>query len=128
MEEAARVRIGERFADLGADTQHVRDRQRAAGEPRLERAAGHVLHHQEVGARLRVEVEDGGDAGMREPRQHVGLAAEALARRAVVERARGEHLDRDLAIEVRVVRLPHLAHAAAPDLLDEAVAREVRPR
>ena len=67
----------------------VVERQGARLEPGLERAARHVLHDQEVGAVLRGEVEDGGDARVRQAGEHPRLAAEALARGGVVERARG---------------------------------------
>ena len=79
MENAALVGAVERVGDRGAESGQVVERQRARVEPRLERAAGDVLHDQEVGAVLGVEVEDGGDAGVGEAGEHVRLAAEALA-------------------------------------------------
>ena len=87
MQEAALVRVVERVGDRGADADHLVDRQRPALDARLERAAGHELHDEEVDAVLGVEVEDRRDAGMRETREHVRLAPEALARRVVAQRA-----------------------------------------
>jgi stalled ribosome rescue protein Dom34 len=39
----------------------------------------------------------------------------------MTERAPKKHLDRDVSVEVVVVRLPHFAHASFADHFDEAV-------
>ena len=127
MEDAVPVGVLERVGDRRAELEHGVERQRARREPRLERAAGHVLHDQEVVAVLGIEVEHGGDARVGEPGQHPRLAAEALARRRVVERAAQEHLDGDDPVEVGVVRLPHLAHPALADALDEPIPAQQGP-
>ena len=88
MKDAVPVRVLERVGDRRAEVEHGVERQRARREARLERAAGHVLHDQEVVAVLGIEVEDGGDAGVGEPGQHQRLAAKSLARRRVVRARR----------------------------------------
>ena len=102
------------------------ERQRARREARLERAAGHVLHDQEVVSILGIEVEDGGDAGVGEAGQGQRLAAKSLAGHRVAQRAAQEHLDGDDPVQVGVVRLPDLAHPALADALDEPVSAEHR--
>jgi hypothetical protein len=56
---------------------------------------------------------------MVEPGQDQGLAAEAVAGDLVVEGARGQHLDGDIAIEMLVVRAVDHAHAALTQGLDD---------
>ena len=46
------------------------------------------------------------------------------SRSGIAREARGEDLDRDVAVERRVGRPPDLAHPALADLLDEAVMEE----
>ena len=53
--------------------------------------------------------------GMAETRDDTGLALEALASLGVRGEVAGQHLDRDGAIEPRVSRPIHLAHAAGTD-------------
>ena len=61
---------------------------------------------------------------MRKAGQHESLSTEALTRRRVTERPLEEHLDGYIAVEVVVVRLPHLAHPALADALEEPVPAE----
>ena len=124
MQESALVRVVERIADLGAEPDQIGHLDRATEQPLLQRPSRHVLHDQEVHAVLRVEVEDRRHTGMRQPRQHMRLAPESLARVRVAERAARQHLHRHIAIEVLVVRLPHHAHATLTDPFDECVVRE----
>jgi hypothetical protein len=56
-----------------------------------------------------------------EPRERRSLALEALAKLGVVRDPWMEHLERDLAAEPLVPGAPDHAHAAAPQLLAEAV-------
>jgi hypothetical protein len=71
---------------------------------------------------LDIEVEDGRDPRMGEAGQDPRLAAEAFARGGVAQGAAEEHLDGDDSIEVGVVGLPDLAHAAFTEGFEEAVA------
>ena len=75
--------------------------------------------------RLAVVLEDvveTDDVRVLEPCERRRLALEALAQLGVVGDPRVEHLQRDVAPEALVARAPDDAHAAAPDLLAEAIA------
>ena len=94
-----------------------------------ERAAREVLHHDVWAALVLADVEDRDRAGgVREARRRERLAREAAAHRLVVGVRAGEHLDRDDAPEHGVLGPVHLAHAAARDELDVAVALGQRHR
>ena len=54
----------------------------------------------------------------REPRQPVGVAGEGV----------GQDLQRDIAIELRIARAKHLAHAAGADLGGDFVGTEAGAR
>ena len=70
---SAICRVGQRLAE----------RQLAAPQPRGQRLAIEVFHHQEVDAILVTDVEQRTDVGMRQRRDRARLAIEALARRRV---------------------------------------------
>ena len=124
MDDAAAVRVGERLGDPGRQLDRLVDRQRAGAQAPGEGAAGNQLHHEEVDAVLRVEVEHGRDAGMGEARQRVRLAPEALARGRSSSDAAEQHLDRDVALEVQVAGAEDLAHAAGAEGFHDLVVGE----
>ena len=124
VKDAAAMRVLERVANLCADPRQLAQFERSPLQPRLKGAAGDVLHDQEVHVVLCVEVEDGRDARMGQPGEHVGLAAKPLARRRVCKRTAEDHLYRDVAIQVEVVRAIHLAHAAGADRLEDSIVRK----
>ena len=97
---------------------------RALPQPRLQRPSGDELHHQEVDAVLRGEVEDRRHAGMRQAGEDVRLLAKPLARRRVFQSTAREDLDRHVAIEMLVARLPDFTHPALANSLEEAVVGE----
>ena len=69
------------------------------------------------------DVVDRDDVRVRgEPRGGARLALEAAARALVLAEVGGEHLDRDIAVEQLVVRLPHARHPAAGEMAHDAVA------
>jgi hypothetical protein len=74
------------------------------------------------------EIVDGENVGMVERRHGLRLALEADARSAVVGEARGQHLDRDFALEPRVACAIHFAHPACAERGDERVVTECVPR
>ena len=61
-----------------------------------------------------------------EPRGRVGFAAEPLHERVVLSQMRRQQFDRHNPVGHRVVRAPHLAHAAAAQQLDKAITPERR--
>ena len=65
---------------------------------------------------------DGHDVGVLQPGQHHGLAGEERLGVVAGVGRRGEHLDRHPALQRRVQGLVDLAHAAAADLAEQAVA------
>ena len=123
MHHALLVRRLERLGDLQSEVEHLRLGERAARDARRQRRAGHVLHHQEVDPVLAIEVEGGADPGMAQARERERLEAKARAA-VVVDRAFGEHLERDVALQMRIVRAVDDAHAALAELLEHAIARE----
>jgi hypothetical protein len=44
---------------------------------------------------------------------------------ATARASRSQHLERDVAVELGVLRLPDLAHPALADLLDQAVVEQL---
>src|SRR5687768_9207796 len=93
MEKAVPVCVVQRVGDSGAQCQHTGNRKRSALEARLESTAGDVLHDEEIAAVVAIEVEDRGDAGVRQAREDEGLAPKPLEAVLVDERAAQEHLD-----------------------------------
>ena len=81
-----------------------------------QRAAFHVLHHDEVGARLLAPVVDRDDVRVVEVRGGLGLAPESLDERRLACELGEERLQRDQAIERLVAREVHLGHATLRDL------------
>ena len=113
------------IANLRSDPGQIIERERPLLQSRLERPAGDVFHDEEVHAVLGVEIENRRHAGVGQPGQGVRLTAEALARRRVRERAAQQHLDRNVAVEVQIVRSVHLTHAAGAERLENAVVRKL---
>ncbi len=91
-------------------------------EQRREILAVHVLHRQERRAVDFVDVVDAADVGVRDLPRHADFGVElGQARRILVDVGRQE-LERDRLAELQVVGAIHLAHAAAAQALDDAVA------
>src|SRR6185503_17286081 len=106
MEKSAAMRIVERVGDRCADLKNKVNREWAALEARLERAARDVLHDKEFAAVQNVEVEDRGDTGVRQSRKHQRLTLESLPALCIANCSAQQHLDRNIAIEVDVVGFP----------------------
>ena len=111
------MRVVERERDLRAD----RDEDVAARVllQRLpQRAAGQVLHRDEVLTLVRADLEDRDDVGVAERGERLGLLAQPALRVAV------EQLERDVALEGRVVGQEDRAHAAVAELPHDAIAAD----
>jgi hypothetical protein len=89
-----------------------------------ERAAGDVLHDEELAASPGIEIEDRSDARVREPREHERLSPEPLTTRRVTQGSVQEHLDGNIPVEVVVVCFPHLAHTAFANAFEESIPAE----
>ncbi len=61
---------------------------------------------------------------VRQPRRRLCFAQEALPCRRVVEQPRPQHLERDAAVQVRVLGLEDDAHAADAEHFQHAISRE----
>ena len=58
-------------------------------------------------------------------RDRTGLAPEAIEHLVTRGQFGGQHLDRDIAIEARVVGSVHLAHSPLPDRIEDSIDAEV---
>ena len=98
-----------------AIAQRLVERQRTFLEPRGQRLAFEMLHHEVVRCRRAADVVDAADVGMVERGDGARLALEACPQVRIVSDVARQDLDRDRAIEARVARLVDLAHAAGAD-------------
>ena len=93
-------------------------------DPLGERLALQQLHRDEVLALVLVDLVDRADPGVVEGGGRPGLALETLERGLVLRHVRGQELERDVAAELRVLRLVHDAHAPAAELGRDPVVRD----
>ena len=68
-----------------------------------------------------LEAVNGADVRVVERREHLRLALEPRETIGVARECLGQHLQRDVAIELRVARTPHLAHAAGTEQCDDFI-------
>jgi hypothetical protein len=117
--------VGERDSDLQQPTQR---------EPALEhelRQGPSVdeLHRDEVHRARRgvcfVYGMQRHDVGMVQGRDRPRFALEACPTLRIGRHRLGKNLQRDVAVELRVLGLPHDTHAALADLLDQAVVQQL---
>ena len=127
MNDAALAGEFERFGNLRGNSQGVGHRQRAAGEARLERLALDELHGDKGNSRSArrrralADLVDLRDERMIEPRRSVGFSQETPSCRLVGSLAFRQELERDLAIELKILRQIHLAHPPLADFRENAV-------
>lgn len=129
MDDALFMAVGEGCGDLLGDLLDVRDRQRVllvVLQELAEVASVQQLHDEIEDAVGLTEVVYDGDAPVLERGGHPGLAAEPLPQHAgegvvVVRAQRFEALDGDVPAQGLVPGPPHLAHAAAPDQIEQPV-------
>ena len=94
--------------------------------PRAQARTAHELHREVERVVLHADVEDGDDVRMCEACERLRLAQQACALGRVVRGA--EALDRDLAIELRIVGDVHRAHRTFAQSLSQLEATEPRGR
>ena len=121
------VCLGEAVGDLRGDRQHAPDRQRPVGNELPQGVALDELHAQErMGVRA-ADVVHRHDRGMVEGRRGPCFLLEP-AHAVVVGRERGgQHFDRDVATETRVVRQVDVAHPARAERGPDLVRPDRRP-
>ena len=88
MNDSVFVRGRQTFRKLYSQIDHFLFWQWATGYFCTHRDSGDIFHHQEIHARLRVEVMNRRDVGMVQPGENQGLFVEALAGRLVRQRPR----------------------------------------
>ena len=124
VDDALVVSRGERLGERGGDLEDPVHREPALGDQPVERLTLDELHRQEVDAVRFLDRVHTDDAGMVESGERLRLAPEALE----PLRARGhlgrQHLERDVAAELRVGGAVHLAHPAGAERGGDAVVGE----
>ncbi len=124
MHDARLVRGLEPLRDLPRDVDRLAQRQRAAGQTRLQVLAGHQLEREEADPSLLIDPVDPRDVGVVQGGQRLGLALEASQPLLVLGEVLRQHLDRHLALQARVPGAEHLPHAAGPERTEDLVEGE----
>ncbi len=123
MDEPVGMCGGNRAGDLGGQAGRLAGRQ-GAGSPddRGEVLAIDELHHDERAGRIGAVVVDAHDPAIVERGRRLRLCAEPGEEVGVLAVLGTQHLDRDIALELRVVRPVDRGHATLAEELDQAVA------
>src|SRR5437763_1221922 len=125
MNDSAPMCVLERGGQCGAyRTNFVIGERRRALDVVLQVATLDQLHDDERRARFGVlaDVINGDDVRVTQARGRARLTSEAFEKFWLIGELRVEHLDSNMSVEQRVVRLPNSPHAASGDLADEPVA------
>ena len=101
--------------------------QRAPSDPVLKRHAVQKLHGDERLAVLLADVVNRADVGMIQRGSGLRFALKAGERLRVAGNLVGQELERDEAVQARVLGFVNDTHAAAAELLDDAVVRDGWP-
>ena len=96
----------------------------AAGDVARQRRPGHELHGEELLAVDHIDFVDGHHVGMAQPSGQPCLAGEAQRELRIGRQVWQDDLQRDEAVERRVVGLVDLGHAAETQALEDLVAAE----
>ena len=94
MHDPGAVRFVERVRDLGAEAQHLFERERALQQPVRQRLALQVLHDEVLGLALPAHVVERADVRVRQLRDRLRFALETLAGLGRRRQVRRQHLDR----------------------------------
>jgi hypothetical protein len=129
MNDALLVRLFQGFGNLLRKRERVLERDRTALQALGQVLALDELHGEEVRGRAvrqrrALEAVHVGDVGMVEGREQLRLTLEARQALRVARQLLRQHLDRDVASELRVGGAIHLAHPAGADRGGDAVVRE----
>ena len=121
---ALAVRGLQSFGDFDGEREQAFDVHGTAGDAMLQGYAVQKFHGNERLLAVLADFVDGADVGMIESRGGACLAAEALQRLRVARHFVGQEFEGDEAAEVGVFGLVDDAHAAAAELVDDAVVRD----
>ena len=119
MDDPVLVRRFERLGDLFRDRQRLLERDRPVRDARREVLAVDELHHERLLAARLLEAEHRRDVRMVKLGQKLRLQREPLQTLAVLDKRRGEHLDRDVAIQPRIARAVDFSHSARADGIED---------
>ena len=98
--------------DLNGQAKRVNHRHRPLLEPFEQGLALDELHDEEGDALDFVQLEDGGDVGVRQRGQSLRLGPKPGEVRRVFLEMRMDDLERDLTVQLGIARAVHLAHPA----------------
>jgi hypothetical protein len=127
MDDLRRMRDRQRFGDLARDCDHPRQRQCLCRE-RPHRGPLDKLHRD-----VAIRADDAGfvnrhDVRMIERGGESGFAKQAIERRVVRDQRAANHLQCDVALELRILRTIHLAHTAGAKLRHDVIVAETGTR
>ena len=126
--DAGVVGVLERVAELRDDAQRLARRELARAQDVAQVGAVDEFHHDVVAARDFSEFMDGDDVLMRQRRERPGFPVEALDELGILGQIVRQHLDGDVAFELRLSRAVNGAHSAAADPFDDLDAGDRRGR
>ena len=124
MDDPLSVGLVERVRDLAAEAEDLVESERTLHEPLGQGLALEVLHDEELDAVLVADVVQRADVGVGKRRDGLRFPLEPLTTLGAGGEVRRQDFYRDRAIEPRVARLVHLAHAARADRGDDLVRAE----
>jgi hypothetical protein len=124
VDDAFFVRCLERLGDLLRDGQRLGHRQRAACQAVGERLTVDQFQNEKLRAVRLVQAVDGADVRMIERSEDLRFTAEASDAVGISGETRGQEFQRDVAIQLRVARAVHLAHAACAEGREDLVGAE----
>ena len=120
------MRRFERLRDLLRDRQRLVDRDRPARNALRQVLALDELHHQRTDTVGFFETVDVRDVGMIQRREGLRFAREPREPFGVAREDIGQHLDRDVAIQLRIARAIDLAHAAGAQGGEDLIRAEAK--
>ncbi len=126
--DAAVVRRRDAASDLARQLQRLFDTRRLSSEALLQGLSVDVLEDEERLPGVLLEPIDGGDVGVVERGKHTRFALEPRQRHRIAHHLGREELDRDRAMEHRVLGAPDDAHPAFSQLGEQLVVRDGRAR
>ena len=126
MHDPGAMREGQALGDLDRAGDRLGRRHRSLRQPRRQRLAVELLHHQEHRAVLLTDVVQRADVGMGERGDRRRFAFEAGPPPGIVAELPRQHLDGDAAIEPGVPGGVDLAHATGPQRIHDLVRAETR--
>jgi len=126
VDDAGLVGGAQCVGDLHSEPQDRIDGEWPLGQAIGQRLAFEVLQDEVVDAVLLPDVVERADVGMVEGGDGAGLALEARAQVRVRGQVFREDLDGYGAVQARVARLVHLAHAACAEAVQDLVGTESR--